>query len=130
MRKRFLNPAELVGQFWWLTQVRWGHGVVTKLSVVALAAFVVLTIAVARVPSEWAIITLALVGIGALFVFLFLILQWASNNPDLAATEGATYVQSRQIGLAAKGMQSPETTLNVADPQNPTLIEADKLIDG
>lgn len=112
----------ILGQMNWLTQVRWGHGVVGKASVIALAAFAVLAIAVARVPSEIAIVSLAVLGIVAFFAFLGILLRWARNNPDLAATEGPTYVQSRQLGLAAKSMQPPEDPLIGPDPQNPTLL--------
>ena len=110
-------PGGGPGRF--LSGIRWGHGMIGKASVVAVALFVVIAIAVARVPSEFAILGLVLLAAILFVFFLNRILNWAAANPELAATEGATYVQSKQI--AAKGMITIPSTNGSPDPQNPTL---------
>jgi hypothetical protein len=59
-----------------------------------------------------------------LFGFLWFISNFAKKHPELAATEGATYVQTRRLDLAAKGMLPPPQSPIVADPQNPTRLES------
>jgi hypothetical protein len=112
----------IAGHFGWLAQVNWGHGMIGKASVVTVAAVAVLGIVATRVPSEWAMLAMALVTVCVLFGFLFFMSNFARKYPELAATEGLTYVQSRQIDLAAKGMLPPSGAPIIPDPQNPTLL--------
>lgn len=59
-----------------------------------------------------------LIGAGYLAFLIYI----ARYHPDIAATEGATYVQTRQLNLAAKGRPNISYTDVVADPQNPTQL--------
>lgn len=106
-----------------LSGIRWGHGMIGKASVVAVALLLVIAIAVWRVPSEWAILALVALAAGLFLYYLNRILNWAKENPELAATEGTTYVQSRRI--AAKGMITIPGSVGSPDPQNPTLLARD-----
>jgi len=94
-----------------------------KATVALVVLFILLVIVASRVPSEWAMLSVAGAGIVTLFCYLFFIARFADKHPELAATEGATYVQTKQIALAAKGMRVPPATPIVPDPQNPTLLE-------
>ncbi|MCA1378878.1 MULTISPECIES: hypothetical protein [unclassified Bradyrhizobium] len=111
------------GPFGWLSHIQWGHGMIGKATVALVVLLVVLAIGLARVTSEAGI--LIIVGIGAVAFLAFLGFQawFASRHPDLAATEGPTYVQTRQIELAAKNLPAPPITELVPDPQNPTQLK-------
>jgi hypothetical protein len=66
-----------------------------------------------------------IIAVAAFFTFFGFLgfLGWfASSHADLAATEGATYVQSRQLTLSAKSIPSPQNTQLGPDPQNPTML--------
>lgn len=93
-----------------------------KISVVAVALFVILGIAMVRVAGEPAVIGLAIVAVVVFLIFLASMLWVGARFPNLAATEGPTYVQSRQIDLALKGGDAPPTITIGPDPQNPTLL--------
>lgn len=123
MSSEILPPRpRLPGQYGWLAQINWGHGMIGKASVVALGVLVVIGIAAARVPNEWAILLLVAAAIAVFLYFLHQILGFAERNPSLAATEGPTYVESQRINLAAKNLPIPPAAEIVADPQNPTLL--------
>ena len=94
-------------------------GKATVAVVVLLALFLVVA---ARIPGELAMLILVAAGMITFFGFLGFIGWFANRHPDLAATEGATYVQSRQLTLGAKNVPSPTNIELVPDPQNPTLI--------
>jgi hypothetical protein len=112
------------GQLGWLARINWGHGMIGKATVAVVALIGLLAIVAARVPSEWAMLVIGAAGIGTVFGFLFFLSNFAKKYPALAATEGITYVQTRQLDLAAKGMSLPPRSPIVADPQNPTQLEA------
>lgn len=69
-------------------------------------------------------LTIAVVAVGSFFGFLGFMGWFASRLPDLAATEGPTYVESRQLSLTAKHMPTTVNTDIAGDPQNPTLLDA------
>jgi hypothetical protein len=94
-----------------------------KATVALVVLFILLTVVASRVPSEWAMLCIGGGGILALFGYLFFIKRFADEHPELAATEGATYVQTKQIALAAKGVPVPPLVPIIPDPQNPTLLE-------
>lgn len=116
-----LDMSHWAQQFSWLTQIRTGHGMIAKLTAVGLAALVVVGIAVSRISNEIAIIGLAISALAAFLIFALITLRWAEKNPALAVTEGKTYVETKQIELAAKGFVPPPAVPG-PDPQNPTLI--------
>jgi hypothetical protein len=94
-----------------------------KATVAVITLLFLLCVVAARVPSEWAMLTVGGAGVVALFGYLFFLEYFVNKHPDVAATEGLTYVQSRQIGLAAKGLPKIPYTDIVPDPQNPTLLD-------
>ncbi len=110
------------GQFGWLAHINWGHGMIGKAAVAVVVLLVLLIVVATRIPSEYGMIEVAGIGVLAFFGFLGFLGWFASRHPDLAATEGATYVQSRQLTLGAKNLQSIPNTDPVPDPQNPTLM--------
>jgi hypothetical protein len=112
------------GHFDWLARFNWGHGMIGKITL-ALIVLVgaPISIAVARVSNELMMAGLVATGVVAFFAYFGITLLWASKNPNLAATEGPTYVESKQIDVAAKGMLPSSASPLSPDPQNPTLIE-------
>ncbi len=96
-------------------------GKATVAVVVLLGLFAIVA---ARVPSEWAMLAVGGAGFITVLLFLFFLSHFAKKYPALAATEGATYVQTRRLDLAAKGMKFPPQSPIIADPQNPTQLES------
>ncbi|MGZ5546010.1 MAG: hypothetical protein ACXWIU_15190 [Limisphaerales bacterium] len=94
-----------------------------KATVAVVVLLGVFGIIAARVPSEWAMLLVGAVAFLALFGFLGFLGWFANNHPDLAATEGTTYVQSRQLTLGAKNLPNLPSTELMPDPQNPTLFK-------
>lgn len=94
-----------------------------KATVALVVLLVVLAIGLARVTSEAGILIIVGIGAAAFLAFLGFQAWFASRHPDLAATEGPTYVQTRQIELAAKNLPAPPITELVPDPQNPTQLK-------
>jgi hypothetical protein len=74
------------------------------------------------VPTEFGMLAIAGVAFFTFFGFLIFLGWFAREHSDLAATEGPTYVQSRQLTLGAKSIPSPQNTQLGPDPQNPTLL--------
>lgn len=93
-----------------------------KATVAVVALVALLGIVATRVPSESAMLIVSAAGVAVILVYLIFLGFFAHYHPDLAATEGPTYVQSRQIALAAKNMPTLPVTDMVGDPQNPTLL--------
>jgi len=94
-----------------------------KASAALVGLFVLLVVVASRVPSESAMLLIAGAGIFLFVAFLGFLLHIAKRHPALAATEGPTYIQSRQLDLAAKGVQLPPPTTFIPDPQNPIVLE-------
>ena len=94
-----------------------------KATVAVVVLFGVFAIIASRVPSEWAMLAVGAAAFFSLFGFLGFLAWFAKNHPDLAATEGTTYVQSRQLTLGAKNLPSPPIAELIPDPQNPTLFK-------
>jgi hypothetical protein len=111
------------GHFSWLGQLNWGHGMIGKVTVAAVVLLALLGVVATRIPSEAGMLIIAGIGVIAFFGFLGFLGWFANRHPDLAATEGPTYVQSRQLTLGAKHLPSPPTGDLVPDPQNPTLLK-------
>jgi hypothetical protein len=63
-----------------LTHVRWGHGMMAKASILTLALFGVLAVVAARVPSEWAMLLVAVAAIVVLFSALKFIFDFAKTE--------------------------------------------------
>ncbi|MFZ0147398.1 MAG: hypothetical protein WAM72_03460, partial [Xanthobacteraceae bacterium] len=61
-------------------------------------------------------------GIVVIFGYLFFLAYFVGRHPDIAATEGPSYVQSKRIALAAKGVPKIPFEDAIPDPQNPTLL--------
>jgi hypothetical protein len=125
MQPELLPPSpKFSGQFGWLAQVNWGHGMIGKVTVAVVVLLAVLLVVATRIPSEIGMLIIAGTGLVAFFGFLGFLGWFANRHPDLAATEGPTYVQSRQITLGAKNLPIPTNTELVPDPQNPTLMNS------
>jgi hypothetical protein len=118
-------PPSTNNPFGWLAAINWGHGMIGKATVAVVALVVLLAILAIRIPSSQ-IIWIAIIGLVAVFGYLGFLEYFVSRHPDIAATEGPTYVQSKQIGLAAKGVPKLPYDDVVPDPQNPTLLEPNK----
>jgi hypothetical protein len=112
----------LAGQIDWVSRLNWGHGMIGKATVAIVVLFCLLGILASRIPSEWAMLAIGAAAVIVLLCYLLFLGYFASNHPELAATEGATYVQTKQLDLAAKGMLLPPPAPVGADPQNPTLL--------
>jgi hypothetical protein len=112
----------------WLAWINWGHGMIGKATVAVVALIVLLSVVASRVPSENAMLALAGIGFVIVVSYLCFLVYIARHHPNLAATEGPTYVHARQLDLAAKNLPKPLNPEIVADPQNPTLlnVQADK----
>lgn len=123
MQPEIIPPQKSTGPFGFLSQVNWGHGMIGKATVAVVVLLALFSIAASRIPSESGILMIVGIGLLAFLAFLGFIGWFARNHPDLAATEGATYVQSRQITLAAKNFPQPPRTELAPDPQNPTLYK-------
>jgi hypothetical protein len=113
---------KLLGRYDWLAHINWGHGMIGKATVAVVVLLALLGIIGARVPSEMAMLLVGGGGIFSVFVYLVFLTYFARNHPEIAATEGATYVQSRQLELAAKNLPKHIDAEIVPDPQNPTLL--------
>jgi hypothetical protein len=122
MQEIFPPRPKLDGQFGWLSQLSWGHGMIGKATVALVVLLAILGIGALRVPSEFGLLLILGAAMFGFVVFLAFIGWFAISQPDLAATEGPTYVQSRQIALGAKNTPVLPNTDMVPDPQNPTLI--------
>ena len=94
-----------------------------KATVAVVVLFALLMGVGSRVPSEWAMLTVGGIGVVTLFCYLLFLARFADKHPELAATEGSTYVQTKQLALAAKDMRVPPNAPIIPDPQNPTLLE-------
>lgn len=120
--QQIIPPSPSGGPFGWLAGINWGHGMIGKATVTVVAFVVMLAVVAVRIPPEQ-IIWIVLAGFIAVFGYLgFLV--FVTRHPDIAATEGPTYVQSKQIALAAKGITKIPYEDVVPDPQNPTLLSA------
>jgi hypothetical protein len=97
-----------------------------KATVAVVALMALLSLVAWRVPSENAMLITGGGGFVAVIAYLFFLVYIARHHPSLAATEGPTYVQSRQLELAAKNLPAPLKAEVVADPQNPTLLSPDQ----
>jgi hypothetical protein len=112
----------LPSHFGWLGQISWGHGIIGKATVAIVALFVMLGVLGLRAPPD-AILILACFGLGVIVLYMIFLAAVAHFYPALAATEGPTYVESQRL-LAAKNLPAPPVAEIVADPQNPTLLDA------
>jgi hypothetical protein len=108
----------------WLGSLNWGHGMIGKATVAEVVLLLLLGVVATRVTTESALLWVCGFGLSSVFVYLFFLAFVAGKYPDIAATEGPTYVQSRRIAAAAaKGFPRPPTVPMVPDPQNPTVPE-------
>jgi hypothetical protein len=114
------------GHYSWLARVNWGHGMMGKATVAVVTLMVLLSVVASRVPSEYAMLLIGGTGFVAVIGYLLFLMYIAHYHPALAATEGPTYVQSRQMELAAKNLPKPLDAEIVGDPQNPTLLSNQK----
>ena len=98
-----------------------------KATVGLVVLVLLMMIIAARVPSEMAMLLTLAAAIVSFGCFLGFLAWFAQKHPDLAATEGPTYVESRRISLAAKNMPEHSSNVMISDPQNP--IDTGKLAD-
>jgi hypothetical protein len=124
MQPEILPPhRKSPGHFAWLGELNWGHGMIGKVTVAAVVLLALLGVVATRIPSENGMLIIAGIGVFAFFGLLGFLGWFANRHPDLAATEGPTYVQSRQLTLGAKHLTGPPSAELVPDPQNPTLFK-------
>ena len=67
----------IAGQFGWMSHTNWGHGMIRKATVAVVVLFLLLAIVASRVPSEWAMVSIAGVGVLTLAGYLFFISRFA-----------------------------------------------------
>jgi hypothetical protein len=106
--------------------VKFGSGVLGK-SAIALGVLLFgVVIAAARLHSDYAIIAVLIVGAIVFFGWLFHVLKFAEQHPDIAVLEGAEWSSFQRFQAAAKGyLPSPEDKKPILAPGTP-----DNLIPG
>jgi hypothetical protein len=114
--------------------VKFGSGVLGK-SAIALGILLFgIVIAAARLHSDGAIIAALVLGAGVFFAWLFYVLRFASQHPDVAVLEGAEWSSFQRFQAAAKGFVPdlsdkapvPLPGSQAALPGEPPLLTADE----
>lgn len=109
--------------FGWLSHINWGHGMIGKATVALVVLLGVLGIVAVRLASDTSLLWIVAAGVGCFAAFLIFLGWFAKTLPDLAATEGPTYVESRRVALAAKNIGVLPPSEMTPDPQNPIVID-------
>jgi hypothetical protein len=99
-----------------LDRIRFGRGVIGRVTFVALAVFAILGIVADRVSGNYFLIGIGAAAAVLFLVFLFKVLDFAKKNPAIAVLDGAELITWRQLDLAAKGIPNPPAAVSLPDP--------------
>jgi hypothetical protein len=99
--------------FGWLKEVggifKFGTGILAKSAIVLTVLLIAIIIAASRLHSDSYIVAVVGVGVIAFFIWLFSVLKFAGNHPDIALLEGAEWSGYQRFQAAAKGYSPPAT---------------------
>jgi hypothetical protein len=107
-----------------LESVRLGRGVVGKATFALISIAALLGVVASRLSTGWMLLAVAALGVAVFVVYLFRILSFAEEHPDLALLEGAELVKWKQIDVAAKGVGTLPSGPPIEAPKSVPLLES------
>lgn len=111
---------------------RFGTGVMGKSAVLMFVLLAVLGVAIWKLEVTVAIIGIAVLGALVFFLWLFAILRYTREHPEVALLEGAEWTAWKKFEASAKTVVTPPAFPVTADPNALPLLpgtsveEADK----
>lgn len=88
----------------WLSMVRFGPGIASKLAYAFIALMAVFGIAIFRLGSDAAILAISLLAAGCAYYFMSRMLQYAREHPGPALLEGRDLTTWQRAEIRAKAM--------------------------
>lgn len=99
--------------------LKFGRGVVGKVTVGVLSLMGVLAVVATRIAPGWMLLSVAGLGVVVFLIYLFKVFSFAAKNPAASLLEGGELIQWMEIKAAAKGLRSPPRTAAITDPTKP-----------
>jgi len=102
-----------------------GSGVLGKSAIAVGILLIAVIVGTARLHSDAAILGAIGLGIAAFFVWLFCVLKFAGDHPDIAVLEGGEWSGYQRFQASAKGLivsQAEERAVSPIGPEVPLQI--------